>query len=429
VLSAAADAGWLLDAADLLAEPDPGPTPWLVDGLIVDRALVAAVGRWKTTKSYGLLDVCVSIATGRPAFGRLGIPTPGPVVFINEESGRAALWRRLDSLCRGRAIDPEELRGRLHVAANARIRLDDPDWQQRLIEIGQELQPRLFVFDPLARMKASARDESAQKEMAAVVEFWRRLRDDTGAAVALVHHTGHAGEQMRGTSDLETVWETRLTWKRDGDAAVVDLEASHREAEAMPTLHYRLNWHAETRTMRLDTIEEPSAPTLADRLLQTLEHHGPGTTDELRERVGVRRADVLRTLEQLQQAGRITFGPSGKRDSLGRTTREKVWKPRTHAGLWPSQIPDGSGRITSDGPTSDRDPSRRPPPLGGTRTDGSREAPDDDEIERLAALAQETGWDDDDAEPQPGRPGLASVQRGNGNGAVHPADAAREAAR
>jgi RecA-family ATPase len=88
---------WLIDAADLLAEPDPGPTPWLVDRLIVERAIVAAVGRWKTTKSYGLLDICISVATGRPAFGSLEIPEPGPVVFVNEESGRAALWRRLDA--------------------------------------------------------------------------------------------------------------------------------------------------------------------------------------------------------------------------------------------------------------------------------------------------------------------------------------------
>ena len=62
---------WTIDAADLLAEPDPGPTPWLVEGLMVDQAIVACVGRWKTTKSYGMLDLEISIATGRPAFGRL----------------------------------------------------------------------------------------------------------------------------------------------------------------------------------------------------------------------------------------------------------------------------------------------------------------------------------------------------------------------
>ena len=70
----------------------------LVERLICEAALVAFVGRWKTTKSYSILDICIAIATGRPAFGRLEIPQPGPVVFICEESGWAALWRRLDAL-------------------------------------------------------------------------------------------------------------------------------------------------------------------------------------------------------------------------------------------------------------------------------------------------------------------------------------------
>jgi RecA-family ATPase len=117
---------WLVDAADLLAEPDPGPTPWLVEGLIVDQALAAVVGKWKTTKSWGMLEVAVSIATGTPAFGTAAVPQPGPVVYVIEESGRRALWRRLDSLCRGHAIHPDQLRDRLLLAANARVKLDDP---------------------------------------------------------------------------------------------------------------------------------------------------------------------------------------------------------------------------------------------------------------------------------------------------------------
>ena len=175
--------------------------------------------------------MCVSIATGTPAFGVFDIPKPGAVMFVNEESGRAALWRRLDALCRGRAIDPERLRGRLHVAANARVKLDDPKWQARLLADARSLEAELVVLDPLVRMKGVSRDESAQKEMDAVVEFIRELRDVSGAAVAFVHHTGHQGEHMRGTSDLESVWETKLQWKRDGQSPVVTLEAMHREAE------------------------------------------------------------------------------------------------------------------------------------------------------------------------------------------------------
>jgi RecA-family ATPase len=125
------------------------------------------------------------------------------VVFVNEESGRAALWRRLDSLCRGRAIDPEELRGRLFVSANARVKLDDPHCQNELLDFGKEVRPRLFAFDPLARMKAPGRKENAQDEMSEVIEFWRHLRNETGAAVSLVHHTGHEGSHVRNFEQAE----------------------------------------------------------------------------------------------------------------------------------------------------------------------------------------------------------------------------------
>jgi RecA-family ATPase len=238
---------YLIDAADLLAKPDPGPTRWLIEGLMVDQALIAAVGRWKTTKSYGMLEMSISVNTGFLAFGSLAIPEPGPVVFVIEESGEAALYRRLDALRRGRGIDRERLRG-LHFAPNQGVRLDDLEWQKRLIEDGQRIRPRLFVFDPLARVKSAAREENKQTDMALVIEFWRQLREKTGAAVALVHHTGHSGDQMRGSSDLESAWETRLTWKRDGTASIVQLSAEHREAESSPTITYGIGWDEPTRT-------------------------------------------------------------------------------------------------------------------------------------------------------------------------------------
>ncbi len=37
-----------------------------VERLIVAQAIVACVGPWKTTKSYGMLDLSIAIATGRP---------------------------------------------------------------------------------------------------------------------------------------------------------------------------------------------------------------------------------------------------------------------------------------------------------------------------------------------------------------------------
>jgi AAA domain len=339
---------WLLDAADLLAEPDPGPTQWLVEDLIVDKAVVAVVGRWKTTKSYGLLHTCIAVATGQPAFGAFEIPAPGPVVFLNEESGRDALWRRLDALCRGRAIDPETLRGQLHVGANAGIKLDDPRWQSDLIELGKQLKPRLFVFDPFARMKASARAENDQTDMAVLIEYLRLLRDETQAAVCFVHHTGHTGEHMRGSSDLESMWESRLTWTRDGQSPTITVSAEHREAEAAEPFTYRINWDSATRSMRFDAQRkdnaDSNAPTLQDRILEGLREHPNQRADELAKLLSIRTSDVRRELYSLVDEGKTKEGPSGRTDSLGRPIQDKVWNLNTQAGLWV---------VPQDGPRQD----------------------------------------------------------------------------
>ena len=308
---------WLLDAADLLAEPDPGPTPMLVDGLIVDQAIVAAVGRWKTTKSYGLLDVCISVATGEPAFGALAVPNPGAVVFVNEESGRAALWRRLDALCRGRAIDRERLRGRLFAAANAGRKLDDEAAQAEFLELGKLLQSRLFVFDPLARMKAAAREENAQTDMAVLIEFVRRLRDETGAAVCFVHHTGHTGAQMRGSSDLESVWETRLTWEREGQSSEVELKAEHREAEAGAPIRYRIAWDQETRTMRFPIIE---GDTVA-KVRAYLEDHPDASANAVFDALGGKRREVLEAVKNIRAEGGTPDGYQSGTTTSGASER------------------------------------------------------------------------------------------------------------
>ena len=109
-------------AAKLLSEPDPGPTPFLVDELIVERMIAVLVAQAKRWKTWTLLDLGIAIVTGEKALGRFDVPTPGPVLLVLEESGRAALHRRLDKLVRGRALDPSRLAD-LYFAANLGVRL------------------------------------------------------------------------------------------------------------------------------------------------------------------------------------------------------------------------------------------------------------------------------------------------------------------
>jgi AAA domain len=100
---------WLERASDLLAEDDPGPTPFLVAELLVGEAIAAIAGRWKSWKTWLEFELVLSIVTGRDAFGRFAVPDPGPVILVLEESGRDALHRRLGALARGNAIAPVDL--------------------------------------------------------------------------------------------------------------------------------------------------------------------------------------------------------------------------------------------------------------------------------------------------------------------------------
>lgn len=222
-----ASGGFLESATDLLSDPDPGPTPFAIDGLLGEEAICMILGREKVGKTWLVLDFAVSIATGHAALGRFEVMR-GPVILVVEESGRKALQRRLGRICAGRGIKPEET-GDLHLAANCGFRLDDPEWRERLLKEAGSIKPRATFLDPLARVKGATVDESRQVEIGPILDAMRELRDSSGGAVVFVHHVGHGnGSRGRGSSDLEAYWESKIRVERRGET--ISLEASHREA-------------------------------------------------------------------------------------------------------------------------------------------------------------------------------------------------------
>src|SRR5262249_10631646 len=161
------------------------------------------------------------------------------------------------------------------------------------------------------------------------------------ATVAFVHHTGHAGSHMRGSSDLESVWETRLTWTRDGQSPVVSLQAEHREAEPSEPISYRIRWDADFRSMRLD-LDRQHLPALEERIAGWLRDHPDQPADQAAKGLQVRVSDVRNALKRMEAGtshGTTHNGPSGRRDARGRPIRDKVWNLADQAGLWP--VPTG----------------------------------------------------------------------------------------
>jgi hypothetical protein len=295
----------LVPAPRLLDDGELGATPFLIDSLIVDRGLAVIQGRPKVGKTWLLLEIAISLATGQPVLGRFETLRRGPVILVVEESGEQALGRRLQQLCCGRRMAFDDLQD-LHVAANRRVRLDDRTWQDRLNEQVRALRPVAILLDPLARLKSDDRDEDSQHQMAPVVSFLRELRESSDGIVAFVHHVGHREGRLRGTSDLEAVWDTKLSLRRSGN--IVELASEHRDAADANKLRYRVAVSELEQALRLVTTDDPVESQWA--VLDYLHVHSESPRDEIVKGLGRRREDTLRAINELLESGRLVRAAS-----------------------------------------------------------------------------------------------------------------------
>ena len=358
-------AGWLGSAATLLAGPDPGPTPFLVDQLLVDGAIAAIQGSHKVGKTWLLLEIAVAIVTGRPVLGHYAIPNPGPVMLVLEESGETALHRRLAALARGYNLRGEDLAG-LHYAANRRVRLDEEGWHERLVERALALRPRAIFLDPLVRVKGAGVDENAQREMAPVLDFLRDLRDRASALVGFTHHTGHEGRWLRGSSDLEAYWESKLTLSRDV-GGVLELRAEHREAESGERARYRLSFHQPSRSMRLSPLDDPAPPQAApDEVLEYVLAHPGATLAEVASGARRRKERTRSRLLELERAGTVYRERGREPDRMGRPREREGWYPAPEAGG--SEVPTDGTLEDREGPWAADGPEAPPLIEGGPGT-------------------------------------------------------------
>jgi hypothetical protein len=314
---------WLRSAGDLLRTGDPGPTEFLVEELLVAESIATILGTSKAAKTWVALELARAIVSGEPAFGRFSVPTRGPVIVILEESGEKALHRRLDALARGSGQKPEAF-DRLFYGANLRVRLDEPRWRERLIAAADEIKPRAVFLDPLVRMKG-LRSENDQLEMAIVLDTILEIRETTKTCVTFVHHTGHDGRHLRGTSDLEAFWESKVTVEKKDDGQRV-VASEHREAEAGPTWSFHLGWDWETRTMRLRAEEDER-----EREVREYMHDHPNASaTEVFKAVGGRKQDVLDLVWRLREQTSLDL--EGDHDQTGSHFREPTGTaPREHS--------------------------------------------------------------------------------------------------
>jgi hypothetical protein len=169
----------IINAADLCACPPETPAE-LIEGVLHQGSKLVLGGGSKSFKTWTLLEMAISVATGRDWLGFQ--TTAGRVLYVNFELPEFSIEKRINEICKAigisvpRNLELWNLRGH---AADAEVILP---------KIAQSAEGRaMIILDPLYKLLGS-RDENASRDMANLMNAVERLAEDTGAAVAFGSH-------------------------------------------------------------------------------------------------------------------------------------------------------------------------------------------------------------------------------------------------
>lgn len=172
----------LIDAADFLAVPIDPPAE-LVEGILHVGSKLAFGGSSKSFKTWCLLDLAISVASGAPWLGRA--TTQGKVLFANFEIQPHAWQRRIQAVASAKGVEIK--RGMIQLL---NLRGHAASYQlliPRIIERARGHGFVLIVLDPIYKLYGG-KDENSTGDMAEVMNALESLAVETGAAIAYGAH-------------------------------------------------------------------------------------------------------------------------------------------------------------------------------------------------------------------------------------------------
>lgn len=286
---------------------------WLVEQLWGEQAVGIIGGEPKCGKSFLALTLAVAVASGRPCLGRFSVKGKGKVLVFPAEDSLQVVKRRLEGIASSQGLSLARLP--LFAITAPVLKLDTQSDQQRLRETVARLKPTLLILDPFVRLHSI--DENASSEVAALLDYLRKLQRSFGVAVALVHHarkgarTARAGQALRGSSEFHAWGDSNLYLRRDGAERIM-LTVEHRAEAAPEPLPLEIATdtpeYPRLRLLNPNTIAAPLPQklTASQKIITTLSSAAkPMTITELRAAVTLRNATVSQTLDALSEQGVI----------------------------------------------------------------------------------------------------------------------------
>lgn len=313
------------------------PTDWTVRDVLEHRALACLFGDAESYKTFILISLAYCVAAGTPWFGHA--VTRGSVFCLFGE-GKGGIGRRI------RAWEIQHAAGVEGTPFFANFAGLDLLCEADTLELAEEINrrgretlvgPRLIIVDTLSRHFGG--DENSSEDMARLIRNLDLLREVTGAAVVVAHHSGHgAKDRARGSSVLRAALDTELRAYRDGSHVCLQ-GTKAKDHERLPLHRFGL------QVVKLGVVDEGGCE-LTSLALTPAE---PGSTArapnrgknerhallKLRELMGREEARLIEAGMDANHASacaRVTFRAWREETKLNGKRWSEVWRALTQTG-------------------------------------------------------------------------------------------------
>lgn len=216
---------WIASVNDDLPEPEeldalwdnmPDLAPPLIEGILREGHKMLIAGPSKAGKSFALIQLCISIAEGKPWFGF--DCTQGKVLYVNLELDRASCLHRFKDVYEALEQSPTNI-GNISIWNLRGKSLPMDQLAPKLIRRAQKRNYKAIIIDPI--YKVITGDENSADQMANFCNQFDKVCTELKCAIIYCHH--HSKGSQTGKRSMDRASGSGV-FARDPDALLDLLE-------------------------------------------------------------------------------------------------------------------------------------------------------------------------------------------------------------
>lgn len=317
---------------------------WAVNEWLPDHSITFLVSPPESYKTWLLLDLAASVATGAPFLGQFPVNTKGAALIIQQEDSHEGLTDRLALIVEQKlnALPTVNESGDewqiptlpdipIYIHPSRMLRFDNKKVLEELEEQIKIIQPKVILIDPLYSTTTGV--DNYMADLANQMMILKTWRDKYGCSFLIAHHSkknvdpdSTAREDSWGSqflnAFLEAGWQIRRNQKLAPNEVVVrrhsKVMGNQQPISLMFNIStvYPMKYEVVVQNYESQNSQGNPIRPAQDDLLNVIADEEI-TQAEICNRTGKSRSTVSRQVKQLEAAGLVVRMPSGKYKKVG----------------------------------------------------------------------------------------------------------------